>query len=274
MFKRKKDKKKETSEPEAKTSKKNKKAEATESEPSSSKQSGKGSKKLKVSVKKGVTDTGNVITVTAGIPDSYTVTKEPVTSDQVNAGKGDKKDSKKGKAAKGTQETKTKDMDSEKVTVGKKRKAPEIVVTAEATPNKVLKGQGKPDVSSRSVNTELKEGETEIFVPNKKYLKAHGTPQTTPTTSKSNMPKAALFKFDKSRPPMAFVKKSQIKVDKRRKSVGTPGSAKSMSERDKRVSFDMKKNKAQGKRQYTVYLIVCKLLYFLLSITLATLCKL
>ncbi|WAR06184.1 RRP1-like protein [Mya arenaria] len=80
------------------------------------------------------------------------------------------------------------------------------------------------------------EGEVEIFVPNKKFKK-----------SSQKSPAADFAVFDSSKPPAAFVRKAYSKVNKPQTPtsiVNTPGSAKTRS--NKRVSFDMKKNKAQG----------------------------
>lgn len=202
----------------------------------------KASKKGNVNVGEQLAHSADIITVSAGIPDSYRVVSEPSshpgddcdTRADSSAIKSAKKTGKKLKGAKGSQTANTEDTPLS----GKKRKIPAIVVTDHSSPgNKGVTPLGKSGSSKlKTPDADLQEGEIEIFVPNKKFKK-----------NTDSTPKSALVAFDSSKPPVAFVKRSLAKVDKTRvtpTTAVTPGSAKSMSE--KKVSFNMKKNKAQG----------------------------
>lgn len=202
----------------------------------------KASKKGDVNVGEQLAHSADIITVSAGIPDSYRVVSEQSSDPRV---KGDtpadssviKSAKKTGKRLKGAKGSQTASTEHTPVS-GKKRKIPAILVTDHSSPgNKGVTPVGEG--GSRKLKTpdaDLQEGEIEIFVPNKKFKK-----------NTDSTPKSALVAFDGSKPPAAFVKRSLAKVDKTRvtpSTAVTPGSGKSMSE--KKVSFNMKKNKAQG----------------------------
>lgn len=238
------------------------KTEAAVSKSNASQTSGKVAKKAKTNIDDELADASNVVMVTAGIPALYRVTRESVKKDNAKAGtsaqienaiKDTKKDLKKKKQVdtdKGAEQTNVKNTiatptSEEKVTPAKKRKAPSppIIVTdqnGEETPKNEQSGN-----NSKPTGTDLEEGEIELWVPNKKYKK-------TPQSGVINTPKAALFTFDGSKPPPAFVKRSLVKADRTPKTPVNPGSAKARS--DKRVSFNMKKNKAQGKHLPLIFL--------------------
>ena len=107
-----------------------------------------------------------------------------------------------------------------------------------------------PETSSANTKAsdKLEEGEVEIFIPNKKYRK--GSASSTGSD---------FAKFDGSKPPVAFVKHAYNKVNKTPKTPKTPvnRSTTSLNARTrsetKRVSFDMKKNKAQGRNTFYYY---------------------
>lgn len=256
-------------------------------EPSTGDKTGGNIKTPKVDIEKGLVKTAEVITVTAGIRDSCKVTRSAVNTYKDNTDNKDdsktdnvpnEKATESAKVTPGkkrkapavdvlkedsiTSDTKTDNVqnvssgtESAIVTPGKKRKAPIVTVTQPTeerniTPNVATVSSGKSNDSnnSKSETSDLQEGEIEIYIPNKKYKKTPvNTSKSLPSTSTMPTPKAALFQFDNSKPPMAFVRKSLAKVVKTPTSATTPGSAKSRSEKAKRVSFDMKKNKAQGK---------------------------
>lgn len=113
-------------------------------------------------------------------------------------------------------------------------KIPKIVIT-EATPLKV-----KDIYIDKATSSDLQDGEIEIFVPNKKF-------KGTPEASAAKTPKSNFAAFDGTRQPMAFVRRSLSKLKKTPSSLKAPGSGRKASTGSaKRVSFDMKKNKAQG----------------------------
>lgn len=162
-----------------------------------------------------VTNT-SIITVSAEVPSACTRSMERMTLDTPK---------KKGKRTHPWAEI-TDNTESSSKTPEPTDKVPAIVV-AKATPQ-ITKPVVKPPG-----NNDIQDGEIEIFVPNKKYK---GGKVTTP---KSNF-----ATFDQTKPPVAFVKRSLSKSLKKTPSTMkgsglTPGSS-------KRVSFDMKKNQAQG----------------------------
>ena len=101
-----------------------------------------------------------------------------------------------------------------------------------------LGNSGTPAAKSSVDSDDLQDGEVEIWIPNKKYK---GNKDTNIT------PKANFASFDQSKPPVAFVKRSLSKSLKKTPSAMKTPTAGGKNGSAKRVSFDMKKNRAQGK---------------------------
>lgn len=99
---------------------------------------------------------------------------------------------------------------------------PEIVVNA-------------PSVNASNSSGNAEEGEIEIWIPNKKYK-----------GKKEANRRSSFAAFDHSGPPSALVRRAHSKLKQTPSTMKKATAARSASKNSKRVSFDLKKNQAQG----------------------------
>lgn len=162
------------------------------------------------------TETAQVFTVSAVVPTSLKKKTEGKTPDLLKT-KGKRTYSQ-------TQSNESSPNPVATPSVSGEKRVPDIVLES-----------ASPVLASVSNTSDLQDGEIEIWIPNKKYK---GNKTTTPQSN--------FAVFEHSKPPAAFVKRSLSKSLKKTPSaLKTPGAGKTPGS-NKRVSFDMKKNKAQG----------------------------
>ncbi|XP_046583713.1 ribosomal RNA processing protein 1 homolog A-like [Haliotis rubra] len=153
---------------------------------------------------------------------------------------------------------KVKVKDGETKIKGKKKKSfplkeDEVIVskeTKEVNASVSQETKNEKDIVTRDTKDEpLKEGETEIWVPNKKHQAKVKAQEKKVKDKKIKTPKGSTFaKFEKlSTPPAAFVKKAIAKVMKTplKKTNDAPKTTPEMTASEKKVKFNMKKNTAQ-----------------------------
>ncbi|XP_067675685.1 ribosomal RNA processing protein 1 homolog A-like [Haliotis asinina] len=132
-------------------------------------------------------------------------------------------------------------------------KGDEVSVSKETTDGNVSVSQetkDENDTLTRDMKDEpFEEGETEIWVPSKKYQAKIKAEEKRVKDKKIKTPKGSTFaKFEKlSTPPAAFVKKAIAKVMKTplKKTNDAPKATPEMTASEKKVKFNMKKNTAQ-----------------------------
>jgi hypothetical protein len=174
-------------------------------------------------------DTPKVVTVSAEVPASFKKQADKKSPDTLK---------KKGKRTHSQSANDDTNSTNDKISTPIAQNLGTVPSITVQEPTPIVKS-GTPATKSPAVSNGLQDGEVEIWIPNKKYK---GNKDTNIT------PKANFASFDQSRPPVAFVKRSLSKSLKKTPSSQKTPTASGVTGSAKRVSFDMKKNKAQGKK--------------------------